>query len=274
MLKRLPARLAVSLAALATGLLLSTPRGNHAPDAGPCEKRPALGAPSAATPAAEAPRQAPSRPALPEPRAKPSRVAQQEAVEMPGVGRVKVTAYETDEDTRLVFEEADTGRELLSVTMADDALNPSLRFKAMHLKGLPDPTVVGVAVSPGGSGETDELVAVASVGGELKALTRNDSFTASGRGGFHFGELGRGDGLGLAVWDYVWDYDYEAHVSPHRYEVRLYRWNKGAGRFEWARVFRTAGRFDSDAEALRSVGRRFRDVREGVPEFGEVYEPD
>ena len=193
---------------------------------------------------------------------------------MTGVGRVKVTAYEAEEDTRLVFEDADSGKELLSRTLADDSLNPRLRFGVLHVKGLPDPTVVAVAVSPGGSGETDEMVAFASSGGELAELTRTDSFATSEGGGFYFGDLGRGEGLGLAVWDYVWDYDSEAHTSPHQYEVKLYKWNRSSGRFEWGRVFRTAGKFDSDGAALRSAGLRFRDVREGVPEFAEVYEPD
>lgn len=276
-MKRYAVRLAIALAAFAAGLLSAASTFKPIPSHAPCGNNelahasppPAFGVETAKlNPAQNPPVEAAATDAQ-----TPS-VGQRETVAMPGVGRVRITAFETPKDTRLVFENADSDKELLSFTMADDSLDPRLRFKAMHFKGLPDPVIVAVAVSPGGSGATYELTAIASMGDELKELTRNDTFTTSEGGGFYFGDLGRGLGLGLAVWDYVWDYDYEAHHSPHQYEIKFYKWNEGAGRFEWNRVFRTKGKFDSDGAALHSVGLHFRDVREGNSEYNFFGESD
>ncbi|MDQ3919502.1 MAG: hypothetical protein M3348_13605 [Acidobacteriota bacterium] len=268
-MRRYALRLAFALAAFTTGVSLPAPRVELArapaqkPEAAaPCP-RAGDAAASALTPSTP-PAQAEA------PDVKTPRIGQRETLLMPGVGRVRVTAFETDgQGARLVFENADSGKQLLSVTMVNDALRPLLRFnrfKAMHFKGLPDPVVVGLAVEPGGSDAAYELRAVAAVGGELKELTRAETFTTEEEGGFYIGDLGHGLGIGLAVWDFVWDED-ESHVSPHRYEIKLYKWNEERTRFEWARVLRTPGKFDSGEKAVRSVGLHFKDLRGSIPEF-------
>jgi hypothetical protein len=267
-MKRLSVRLAVAFATLATGLLLATPRIKPTLSRVPCEKNEAVNAPQPWAGSVEAPKQSTPQTTLAEagvPDAKTPHVGQQETMLMPGVGRVRVTAFETEENTRLVFENADTQKELNYFTMAEDSLNPKLRFKVMHVKGLPDPMIVGVSVSPGGSDSTYEMVAVASVGGGLRELSRTDTdtFTTEEEGGFYLGDLGHGVGLGVVVWDFVWGYD-ESHVSPHQYEIKFYKWNKETARFEWNKVLRTPGKFSSDKAALRSVGLKFKDVRAGI----------
>lgn len=271
-----PLPLAVALAAFALNLIFVPPR--KAPDA-PCERGPSAAA--AATPREAAaqmatkPPQAHARTAAPAAEPTPAgitRPAQREVVLMRGIGSVRVTAYENDDEARLVLEDDATGEKLESVTMAGGSRNPELRFRVLHVKGLPDPLVVGLARSPGGSDSGWEAVAFGPVGGELEEVTGFERLRTGDRGGFHFGDLGGGLGPGAAVWTDVWDPEYEGHPSPHRYEVTLYRWSSVNARFEWHKVFRTRGKFGTGDEALRASGLRFRDVRRGVADFGYLEE--
>jgi len=45
----------------------------------------------------------------------------------------------------------------------------------------------------------------------------------SNMGGFFAGDLGGGQGSGVAVWTPIWD-DGESHYAAHRYQVITYRW--------------------------------------------------
>jgi hypothetical protein len=264
-------RLAVALAAFALNLILVTAR-TYPPPA-PCSQGAAT---NAAAVNSEAPKRASTQTPpvkTEEPEAKPARVGQQEVVTFPGVGRVRVTAYETDGlEARLVFERVDTGNKLIDINMGNEAPGLSLRFRVMHVKGLPDPLVVGVSVMPGGSDSGWEAVAFGVVGGELKHLTRSEVLQSGDRGGFYFGDLGGGRGVGAAVWDFVWDFDNEGHPSAHQYEIKLCKWNRWEARFEWERVLRTPGKFYSYKPALRSVGLRFKDIRRGMPGFDYLEE--
>ena len=264
-----PVRLAVALAAFALNLILVASRTNPTPTPAPCER-------SAAAVNSEAPKLVSTQtPAVKTEatEAKPARVGQQEVVSFPGVGRVRVTAHEADGlEARLVFERVDTGEELINVNMGNEATGMLLRFRVLHVKGLPDPLVVGVSLMPGGADSGWEAAAFGAVGGELKHLTRSDVLQCGDRGGFYFGDLGGGRGVGAAVWDFVWDSDYEGRPSAHRYEIKLCKWNGREARFEWERVLRTPGKFYSYEPALRSVGLRFKDVRRGIPGFDYLEE--
>jgi hypothetical protein len=272
-LKRVPVRLAVALAAFALNLVLVASRTNPTPTHAPCEQSASASAPAVNS---EAPKQVSTKtpPVNREAtEAKPVRVGQQEVVSFPGVGRVRVTAYEVDGlEAQLVFEKADTGDKLIDLHMGNEASGMLLRFRVMHVKGLPDPLVVGVSLTPGGSDSGWEAAAFGAVGGELKRLTRNEAFQSGDRGGFYFGDLGGGRGVGAAVWDFVWDSDYEGRPSAHRYEIKLCKWNGREARFEWERVLRTPGKFYSYKPALRSVGLRFKDIRRGMPGFDYLEE--
>ena len=266
-----PVPLAVALAAFALNLILVPPR--TAPPA-PCESEsasvvPAREAAVRTTPQTDTQTHAPVPASTP---AGITRLAQREEVRMPGVGSVLVSAYENDDETRLVFTQDYEVEKLASVTMASGSYKPTLRFRVLHVKGLPDPLVVGLAVSPGGSDSGWEAAAFGVVGGKLREVTGFEGLQTGDRGGFYFGDLGGGIGPGAAVWTDVWDLDYEGHPSPHRYEIKLYSWNRVNKRFEWHKVFRTQGKFDTGDEALRSAGLRFRDVRRGVPDFSYLEE--
>lgn len=204
------------------------------------------------------------------------RVSQQEIVNFPGLGRVSVSAVETfGESLHLEFRDAQTGRLLDTQYFGGTApsaelmeMNPFLRFTVMHVRGLPDPLIVGVAVTPGVSGSRWQSVAVGAVDGELRDLTF-ESLEASNLGGLYYGDLGGGRGPGAASWNWVWGYDDEGHYGPHRYELTVYRWNPESGRFDWDSTLRTRAKFESGKKAVRSLGYHLSDVRKSFPDFAD-----
>jgi hypothetical protein len=206
---------------------------------------------------------------------KPPRISQQEIVNFPGVGRVRVSAFETFEElTHLEFSDAKTGRLLYSESVGDDLPGPEsqdrpfLRFSVLHIKGLPDPLVIGVGVTYGGSDDGWKSVAVGAINGELRELT-SERLGACDEGGFYYGDLGRGRGFGAVSWDFIWGD--EAHPDPHQYELKVYKWSPKSGRFEWYEVLRTRAKFDDGEEAVRSLGFNVRDVRKKFPDFADFW---
>jgi hypothetical protein len=143
----------------------------------------------------------------------------------------------------------------------------------LHIAGLPDPLIVGIAISHGGNDGDWEAVAVGAVNGNLKDLTP-DRLTTSDQGGFFFGDLEAGRGLGEAEWQGIWDLDCdcEAHFGKHQYEMKVYKWSEEAKRFEWHQVLRTRGQFYSDKKAVRSLGFNLSDARKTFPDFKDFFE--
>jgi hypothetical protein len=213
------------------------------------------------------------------------RISQQEIVNFPGIGQVRVKADATfGQYVRLIFEDSQSGKRLFQEQFygegdcfkpdADDPENaPYARFRVMHIAGLPDPLIVGIAVSHGGNDGDWEAVAVGAVNGKLKDLTPGHLSTTD-QGGFFFGDLGAGRGLGEAEWQGIWDLDCdcEAHFGEHQYELKVYKWSEEAKRFEWYQVLRTRGQFYSDKKAVRSLGFNLSDVRRSFPDFKDFFE--
>lgn len=207
------------------------------------------------------------------PTVKEYRISQEETIEFAQLGKVRIIANESfGENLHLEFTEAESNKNLLSVTFygnLDDMFkptpefkytNPKLRFKVISIKGIPNPLVIAMAMAPGGSDCFWEAAAIGAVDGKLKELT-TERLTTAEQGGFFFGNLGRGRGPGAAVWKFIWADD-EGHGGSHQYEVKLYTWNKAGGRFEWNRVFRTKGKFDSGEAALHGSNLHFVDIRD------------
>ena len=221
-------------------------------------------------------------PAIPSPTksiddASPDSISQESIVRFPQIGDVRVCAHDDFGKTpRLTFIDQKSGREILSAYVGSFAwpwsdkaaaeLNPKLRFKAISVKGLPDPLVIGIAINPGVSDSAWQAVAVGLVDGNLEVLTY-ETMETSNEGGFFFGDLGHGIGLGAAQWDFVWGED-EGHPPPHKYEVKLFKWN--GWHFEWYKVFRTARTYNSPKAALKAYGLRFKDVRLMFPEWTDL----
>lgn len=93
-----------------------------------------------------------------------------------------------------------------------------VRFETRRLGALP--LLAVTALEPGGSGNNFKHVLLAYEGG-IRPLAPMD-LQHSNMGGFYVGELGRGRGPGLVLWDAIWEDG--AHYAPHRYRVTTYRW--------------------------------------------------
>jgi hypothetical protein len=266
-MKRLAARLPIALTTFLLSLLVTValtkvPAIRDVPLQN-CDKLPTTNATPAATP--NSLHSEPARAA-----AKTPRISQQEIITFPGIGRVRVTANEACyECPNVEFRDATSNKYLISENFSDgdDAI---IRFKVMHVKGLPDPLIVGISVSPGGSDAGWESVAVGAVDGKLKDLTHEPLETAN-QGGFFYGDLGGGRGFGAISWCFVWD-DGNGHYAAHSYELKVYKWSQESKRFEWQQVLRTHSQFDDGVRAVRSLGFTVRDVRKTFPDFKDFFE--
>lgn len=206
---------------------------------------------------------------------KPSRtrISQRRDVYFEGIGLVTVSAHEDIGETpKLVLTSASSGAKLFEayvqsdlVSQGDDlpGLNPTLRFTVQTLKGFHSPVVIAVAMEPGGSDDGWESFAVGLVDGSFAQVTF-DHLRTNDDGGFFFGDLGNGIGVGAAQWNFVWGED-ESHPPPHRYEIKLYKWN--GRRFEWDRVLRTRVQLNCARDAVRALGFHFSDMRASFSEW-------
>jgi hypothetical protein len=206
-----------------------------------------------------------------------SLISQEATVRFPQIGNVRVRAHEEFKKyLKLEFIDPRSGDDIHTSYLGNFdwnwtnnvEWNPKLRFKVISVKGLPDPLVVGIAMNPGGSDSGWEAVAVGVVNGQLEQLNY-ETLQTSNEGGFYFGDLGHGLGLGAAQWDFVWGED-EGHPPPHKYEVKLFKWN--GWRFEWEKVFRTGRKYNSAQKALRAYGYHFVDIRTKFPDWADVAE--
>ncbi len=138
-----------------------------------------------------------------------------------------------------------------------------LRFRVMRSAGLPQPLIVVVAASPGGSDTSFSTQLIAVRHGTYQALLARP-VTSLLDGGVFVGPLGDGFGAGIAVWDFVWARS-EAHVSPHRYRLQRERWD--GARFRLLPVLTTKGRYTRPEPALAELGVHYEDLTRTMPGF-------
>ena len=197
------------------------------------------------------------------------RVNQVSVIKLPRIGPVRIQAFEPLGDgPEFVFTDAGSGKEILSEHFYDNGVNDrsQTRFKIISVKQFSGPLVVSIGMNPGGSDCGWEATIAGVVNGRLEELT-HEHLQTSNEGGFFIGDLGNGVGFGTAQWDFVWG-EYESHVSPHRYQITLYKWN--GWRFEWHRVFRTRAKHTSGRAALRASGLNYTDIRKSFPEWSDL----
>jgi len=210
-----------------------------------------------------------------------SHISQEGIVHFPEIGAVHVSAHQDfGSGLRLTFRDQRSGEELLtayfgssnwnwSTDSTSAERNPTLRFKTISVKGLPNPLVIGIAMNPAVSDSGWEAATIGVVNGQLERLTY-ETLESSNQGGFFFGDLGHGIGLGAAQWDFVWGED-EGHYGPHKYEVKLFKWN--GRRFEWEKAFRTRKEYEYGEDALRANGYHFVDVKALFPDWPGLDSP-
>jgi hypothetical protein len=217
--------------------------------------------------------------------ARPSKdkVTQEETVEFPRAGRVRVRAVEArGRLPRLEFLSGATGRTLGSITLGTSApetyrpldepgvslIDPFVRFRPLRVEGLPAPLVLAVAVRPGGSDHGFETTLVGERGAAFRVLTAEPLLTSI-QGGVFVGDLGGARGPGAAVWGFIWE-DGEVHHARHRYEVKLYPFDARRGVFRRGAVLRSKQKHARGEDALEELGLpRFANLLDNFPAIEE-----
>jgi len=125
------------------------------------------------------------------------------------------------------------------------------------------PVLVLSAVAPGGSACVYQHLILAYGRGELPSILDDLVPLApmdlghSNMDRFYVGDLGRGRGAGLVLWEAIWDS--EAHYVPHRYRVSTYRWC--GGRFIGPVVWTTRRKYRPEPNLVaKHLGFAFRDA--------------
>lgn len=214
------------------------------------------------------------------------RITESVVVSFPTLGEVRARAVENfGEPVRLEFvklerEEvlaafdaphSDSDPRGFSPASGDSPESPFLRFKVLRVGGLPQPLILSVAVTPGGSDCGFYATVIGEQHGSLRVLTP-EPLDTSILGGIHVGDLGGGRGAGAAVWHFIWD-DGEGHYSEHRYEVKLYPFDSRRGRFVEGATLRTRGKHARREDALGELGLKYTNLLQDMPDVSERHRP-
>ena len=165
--------------------------------------------------------------------------------------------------------EDSTQRNLLTVRFGEKEktsfeFESILRLKTLSIRGLPDPLLLAVGVSPGGSDVVYEIAFMGDRKGKWQVLNPDHWMTLS-EGGVYVGDLGHGYGVGAAVWNFVWTSG-ETHVDAHRYQIRLYRLSQDGLFHSWKRWI-SKKKYQSDKEALAERGLHYTNL---LPSYSEL----
>ena len=188
----------------------------------------------------------------------------EEFVKFPKNGNVKIEIIEKiDQPTVINVWKAKRKVKLASFTLKNkdryipfqfaSAVNPVTKIRVLEkIEGLPVPLVQVLSIHPGGSDHSFWTNLIGEVNGRIKLLTPH-KIENSIQGGVHIGDLGKGNGIGLALFNYIWD-DNEAHYQEHRYRVDLYKYNKISGTFVKAKSFVSKNKYENEFGALKELG--------------------
>jgi len=206
-------------------------------------------------------------------------VTQRATTDFQGIGQVRVEAIEpVGKLPKLRISGTQSGRLLFSVSVGTLnpefyiipaekwATNPRLRFTVIEGMSPRSPLVVAVAMTPGGSDCKYEGIVVGTVKGKLTVLTPKPVETLA-EGGIYLGDLGSGQGYGLAVWDFIWGPN-ESHVDPHHYKLALYRYDMAHSRFMLFKTVESKEKHSSYDEALSELGLHYSNLLRDFPDFG------
>lgn len=138
--------------------------------------------------------------------------------------------------------------------------NEFLRFKSFNIKGLPQPLLIAMAVSPGGSDEACEVKLIAEKNGKIDLLN-SEPIIISIQDGIFVGYINPKYGYGMITWDFQWD---AAHYDPHKYKIKIYSWNNKNLEFKLQKEFITKRKFNNGSSALKHYGLPYRNVRDEI----------
>lgn len=188
----------------------------------------------------------------------------EELVEFPKNGKVEIEIVERiDKPTVINIWKYKTKIKLASFILKngdryipfqfESAVNPITKMRVLEkIEGLPVPLIQVLSINPGGSDHGFWTNLIGEVNGKIKLLTPR-IITNAIQGGVYFGNLGKGNGVGLASFNFVWD-DNEAHYQEHRYEVDLYKFNEATGTFVKTKSFVSKKKYKDEFGALKELG--------------------
>jgi len=128
------------------------------------------------------------------------------------VGGVDVNIF------RVNYDEYPCGKPFLAyeITNANTA-----RIDTFHFPWLTGIDIASESLGGSGDGFAHEIFGL--IDGKLIDVTPTGGLNHTNMGGFYIGPLGKGLGVGIAVWDADWTDG--AHYDPHPYVVQYYTWN-------------------------------------------------
>ena len=140
-----------------------------------------------------------------------------------------------------IFTAVQSSRVLLRTTLGSGDLNPKyidlgsgadpfpiIRFKAVSLSGMQAPLVFLAAMDAGASDCSYWGSVVGEVGGELRVISPTLPLV-NAEGGYALMQSSEGKPE-LVAWNFIWAKN-EAHVDPHAYWVKVYRFDSLTGSF-------------------------------------------
>jgi hypothetical protein len=208
-------------------------------------------------------------------------VKQQGTVEFPVIGPVTIRASLPMNQFPVVSFFDRNGKLLLSQKLGtDNALlfranplentdggeNPTVRFKQVP-GPVPDQlAILSIAMFHGGSDCAYEGTLIGEHNDHLKSFFTKPVGN-NAEGGMYVGDLGDGKGYGFASWNFIWDMGTESHVDPHRYRVKLYRFDHNSGTMVLFFDRKTAKKYEDPQNALSEFGLKYEDILASLPDF-------
>lgn len=192
-------------------------------------------------------------------------------VDLPELGSIRVEGHIVPDHAPRIRLITVKGTSLLGFTLgeagppeADSPSAPRVAAVLRTLPGMEGPLIIVAAASPHATAIMYEVAIVGVVSGKLQLL--HAPWTVTNMGGIYVGELGPGNGVGVASWDFIWD---NCHVCSHHYDVKLYPRDRTGERFsrQAAKNLRSRGAYDTDTEGLQDLGLNYTSLLRGIPEF-------
>ena len=135
-----------------------------------------------------------------------------------------------------------------------------LRFKCFIIKGLPSPLLFAVATYPGGSDNGYEIKLITEIDSSITSINPAP-IRLTIQDGIFLGYINRMYGYGMITWYHHWD---TPHYSPHKYEIRIFKWDQRSKRFVLSKTYKTQNKFKNGNSALLHYGLPCKNLRDEV----------
>ncbi len=200
-------------------------------------------------------------------------------VEFAQLGTVGIqTSRHTNAYPRIIFTDAQ-GRILLTTAVGvgdpifrinpeenrNGRENPIIRFSVVDGPMARSKLVFAAVMYGGGSDCEYQGAVIGAINGHLRPLLPKHPFV-NAEGGMYLGDLGENRGYGFAEWNFIWGS--EGHADPHRFNVKLYRFDPAAGSMVKIADLTTTRSYKNDDEALAEFGLHYPNLLRSIPDFG------